>query len=203
MRLAILACFVVFAATACTTDAPAGKPGLNDLNIVAADFTCTGAQLVQSACVAGTIDELKSYGGDHIALSQAITYTDTPPASGPHRATWGKWGEFKFLPPQRWLHNLEHGGVALLYDPCAPASVIQELRDFAKKRPADKGGLFRYVMTPYGGLPYPVMAITWQWRYGAQCVTPADLEAFVQGHYRQAPEDEEAEGTFADGWLGR
>ena len=27
--------------------------------------------------------------------------------SGSHRPAWARYGEYKFLPKQRWLHNLE------------------------------------------------------------------------------------------------
>lgn len=27
--------------------------------------------------------------------------------SGPHRPIWAKYGEYKFLPRERWLHNAE------------------------------------------------------------------------------------------------
>lgn len=33
--------------------------------------------------------------------------------SGSHRPAWAKYGEYKFLPKQRWLHNLEVSLLAL------------------------------------------------------------------------------------------
>ena len=38
-------------------------------------------------------------------------------------------GKYEYLPPQRWLHNLEHGGIAFLYHPCAEQSVIDSLHE--------------------------------------------------------------------------
>jgi len=27
--------------------------------------------------------------------------------SGPHRPLWPKYGEYAYVPPQRWLHSIE------------------------------------------------------------------------------------------------
>eukprot|EP00493_Phyllostaurus_siculus_P003926 UN03942 len=59
----------------------------------------------------------------HVCVSHPIFYDNmntagkrTPPIVGRHRERWPKWGEYEFLPPQRWLHAIEHGGIAFLYN---------------------------------------------------------------------------------------
>ncbi|HEX4353644.1 MAG TPA: DUF3105 domain-containing protein, partial [Polyangiales bacterium] len=51
-----------------------------------------------------------------------IQYDDPPPAGGPHNNCWGEWGvQSTELRPERWVHNLEHGGIVFLdrcEDPC-------------------------------------------------------------------------------------
>lgn len=49
----------------------------------------------------------KDYTPQHICMNQKLSY-DTPlPTYGPHRPLWPVFGEYKFVPVQRWLHSLE------------------------------------------------------------------------------------------------
>ena len=130
-----------------------------------------------------------------------IDYPTAPPSSGPHNPSWAKWGEYEYLPPENWLHNLEHGGVALLYHPCADSETVDTLRSFAQTRPEDDGGAFRWILTPFIDLPSAFAVVMWEWSMTAQCVDTDDLEVFVDTHYRQAPEDIAGDGAFDQGWL--
>ncbi len=152
------------------------------------------------ACVEATVEEHALEAGAHIA-DGAIDYIALPPASGAHRPSWARWGEYSYLPPHRWLHNLEHGGVALLYHPCASDTLKAGLRDYATSRAVDAGGAFRWVMSPYPDLPSAVAVVTWGWTYSAECVDAEAIEGFVRAHYRQAPEDVEAPGSFSEGHV--
>lgn len=154
-------------------------------------------------CMPGEGRQLGEYPATHISEPDEITWEDSPPASGPHRPAWARWGEYSYLPPERWLHNLEHGGVALLYHPCAPAETIDALRAIAQARPDDDRGFFRWVMTPYADLPSAVAVVAWEWRYLAPCVDADEIGAFIDRNYRQAPEDVQGDGSFEDGWIGR
>jgi len=45
-----------------------------------------------------------------------IDYPDPPPAGGDHNPCWTTWGvHADVVPVERWVHNLEHGGVVYLY----------------------------------------------------------------------------------------
>ncbi len=154
-------------------------------------------------CVEGVGDHDDLRGNAHIADDQPLTYADHPPSSGDHRGAWARWGEYDYLPPQRWLHNLEHGGAALLYHPCAPAETVDALRAYAAARPDDEGGPFRYVLTPYPDLPTAVAVVTWTWRWQAECVRPDEMDAFLEQTYRTAPEDIGSDGSYATGWIAR
>lgn len=166
-------------------------------------YECHDPSWTPPACSGSTVTEQPDQGGDHVPAPTPITYTYSPPASGPHRPRWGKWGEYVYLPAEHWVHNLEHGGVALLYNPCADAAVVTALHTYAASRPDDEGGQFRWVLTPYPGLSTTVAVVAWDWVYEANCVDEASIEAFVSEHYRQAPEDAASDGTYTQDWLGR
>lgn len=172
-------------------DLPPPPPGCE-----AADF---------GPCVAGEGRMLELGRGLHIAEPEPITYPDSPPASGPHRPDWARWGEYSDLEPARWLHNLEHGGVALLYHPCAGPETIDALRAFADAQPGDAGGPFRYILAPYPDLPDEarVAVVAWGWRYLASCVRTDEIQEFVARRYRTAPEDIAGDGRYSEGWLRR
>ena len=34
----------------------------------------------------------------------------------------------RYVPPQRWLHNIEHGAVVALYHPCTNPDTVEQLR---------------------------------------------------------------------------
>ncbi len=164
---------------------------------------CTDADWEPGRCVAGQGVHHDSRGNGHVREAEAIEYDLAPPSTGDHRSQWARWGEYSHLPPERWLHNLEHGGVAFLYHPCADPAVVDALRSVAQARADDETGAFRWILTPYADLPQAVAVVAWEWTYTAECVRPEEIEAFVDQHYRQSHEDIPADGRFDEGWLGR
>ena len=48
------------------------------------------------------------------------------PHSGYHRPKWPQYGEYKYIPPLRFVHALEHGSILFLYHPCTPVELVQE-----------------------------------------------------------------------------
>lgn len=208
-------CLTVLAAVqglACGDDAATGDAGADAASEIVDDRagidpTCRGGLMPVPAACTPVVAELPDRGRDHVPDTTAIPpYEDVPPASGNHRPSWAKWGEYDYLPPQRWLHNLEHGGIAFLYDPCAAPSLVDALRELARAQPDDDGGAFRWVLTPYPGLPTGVAAVAWQHTWQAGCVDEAAetaLQTFITEHYRKAPEDVSSDGSYATGWIGR
>jgi len=139
----------------------------------------------------------------HLDNPAGICYEDNPPSSGVHRPMWGKWGEYSYMPAQRYLHNLEHGGIALLYDPCLDPVLIDELRLLACSRPDDDGGEFRWVMTPYPGLPTNIAVVAWEWTYLNDCFDADAISDFIDEHYRNAPEDFYYNGSYTTLYTGK
>ena len=142
-------------------------------------------------------------GGAHIDVDETPTYAGDIPSGGDHWPVWAKWGEFDRLEYGYWTHNLEHGGIVLLYHPCVAAEVVDDLREYALGVPDDDGGAFRWILTPFPGLPSAVAAVSWGWNLQDDAVDPVALDAFVADHYRDGPEDVAGNGAMDDGWLGR
>ena len=163
------------------------------------DPTCADPAWAPGPCEPGLGERHDSRGAGHIDEAEPITYDLSPPVADNHRGSWARWGEYSSLPPQRWLHNLEHGGIALLYHPCAPAEMIEALRALAQAR----GDEYRWVMTPYADLPSAIAVVAWEWRYQAECVDADAINQFFDQRYRMAPEDVASDGGYAEGWLSR
>lgn len=173
---------------------PEGPHGIDSF-----DSACADVDWMPGACEAGMGERFDSRGAGHIDEAEPITYDLSPPVADNHRGTWARWGEYASLPPQRWLHNLEHGGITLLYHPCAPAEMVDALREIAQARGDD----YRWILTPYADLPSAVAVVAWEWRYQAECVDADAINAFFDQRYRMAPEDVASDGRYAEGWLGR
>src|SRR5256886_15074946 len=71
--------------------------------------------------VSGTVGQpVADEGRNHIDPSTTPTYKFYPPASGPHYSAQGiapvDWQTIATLQEGQYIHNLEHGGIAILYD---------------------------------------------------------------------------------------
>jgi hypothetical protein len=87
-------------------------------------------------------------GFTHLPAGTFQRYTYCPPASGNHYAQAGVgpispvrqvYGPDDTLPPQSWIHNLEHGGLVILYScsgGCPDNTIRQQLQQFYDEFPA-------------------------------------------------------------------
>jgi hypothetical protein len=164
-----------------------------------ADYTDWSAGPAEDAVVA----EVTVTSGQHVESSETPSFGGEVPSGGDHYGVWAKWGEYSRLEYGYWTHNLEHGGVALLYHPCAAVDTVDRLRDYALAVPDDDVGFFRWILTPYPALSSAVAASAWEWTLQDDAVDVAALDAFLAAHYRDAPEDVAGDGSMDDLWLGR
>jgi hypothetical protein len=181
---------------------------VGNIDLLNFDATCGDASAYQSnlpQCAAGSTRTTDAVSFAHIADDIAISYTQSPPSSGDHRGMWAKYGEYSRLPPQRWIHNLEHGAIVFLYHPCAPAEQIQALRDIARAQPndADTANQFRWILTPYPNLPSSIAVVAWTKDYAANCINTNEIQTFINDNYRHGREDVSADGSYATEWISR
>lgn len=108
-------------------------------------------------------------GADHVAEGTMVTYQSRPPASGPHYPNWSQTYGFMdpALPTGLWLHNLEHGAVAILYNcPEGCPELEQQLKDLYAELPLGRnarGGRARALIMPYTDMDHKIAVVAWGW----------------------------------------
>ena len=77
-------------------------------------------------------------GRGHVAPGIRVHYQDYPPTSGMHWPSPAPWGVSELeLSSETWVHNLEHGGVVILYHCGTPCpDLVRELREVYATFPA-------------------------------------------------------------------
>lgn len=112
-----------------------------------------------------------------------IDYPDPPPTGGMHDQCWASWGVHdEPLAAERWVHNLEHGGVVLLYD-CSDGcdAEVARMQAFVTSHP-------RTLLTAYAQLPKRFAMVAWDYRIVSDCLDDDVLATFYAEHYDRGPE---------------
>ncbi|KAL7303220.1 hypothetical protein TKK_0004421 [Trichogramma kaykai] len=140
----------------------------------------------------------KFYMAAHKCMTERIEYVDDIPLYGTHRPIWPVYGEYKYLPVQRWLHSLEHGAIVMLYHPCANKMEVEKLKKIVK------GCLRRHIITPYNLLDddRPLALLSWGCRLTMSHVNKNIVTQFIRERALHAPENQVYEdGEFEDQLL--
>lgn len=144
------------------------------------------------------VDIPKGYSPQHLCMNTPIEYNTTLPTFGSHRPIWPVYGEYKFVPVQRWLHTIEHGGIVMLYDPCAEPVLVNRLRKLVT-------GCFRkHVITPYTLLSRerPLALVAWGCSLEMAVVNDEEVKTFIKEHALHGPEGHYAkDGGYKEGLL--
>jgi hypothetical protein len=126
------------------------------------------------------LDEVKTANypaGQHLA--GAITHKETPPIGGAHNVAWQNCGIYtEPIHNEHAVHSLEHGAVWITYRPDLPADQVQALQAVA----ADDYML----LSPYPGLPAPVVATAWNHQLALDGASDLRLAAFI-AEYKNNP----------------
>jgi hypothetical protein len=116
----------------------------------------------------------------HNHVSGPVTYSVTPPVGGDHNANWMNCGVYaQPVPTERAVHNLEHGAIWITYQPSLPRAEVNQLRSFESSQSVLAGGS-RYIdVTPFPGLPSPIVASSWGFQLRLTSPTDPRLQQFV------------------------
>jgi hypothetical protein len=133
-------------------------------------------------------------GADHVAQDTPVTYKSRPPTSGPHYPTWLQtYGVLSQTPPTgNWLHNLEHGAVAFLYNcPEGCPDVVQQFTDLYPTlqlgRNAQRGQP-RALIFPYTDMDHKIAAVAWGWLLELDDFDKDKLTRFYDARIDRGPE---------------
>ncbi|KAG8037631.1 hypothetical protein G9C98_005842 [Cotesia typhae] len=139
----------------------------------------------------------KLYSARHACMNESIDYYDKIPMYGTHRSVWPVYGEYKFVPKQRWIHSLEHGAVVMLYHPCANKNQVNLLRKLVTQC------LRRHVITPYAELDEarPFALVTWGCRLTMSTINPYIVKNFILTKALHGAETTPKDGEFNEGLI--
>ena len=115
-----------------------------------------------------------------------VTYTETPPAGGPHDPVWQDCGTYtQPLRNENVVHSLEHGTVWVTYRPGTSAADVQSLQT-ALGSVKDK----KTILSPYPGLSAPVVVTVWNAQLDLKSASDPRLADFLTfyGDGHTAPE---------------
>lgn len=137
-------------------------------------------------------DPPRGYRPLHRCMDSSIEYIERIPTIGPHRPLWAVWGEYTYLPVQRWLHNIEHGAIILLYHPCVDQTELNKLRKLVKQC------IYRHIITPYPQLTKerPLALATWAASLEMNKVDLALAKHFIQEYALKGPERTSKNGQY-------
>jgi len=140
-------------------------------------YACTAIDTVQPAA-SGELGQIQpDMGNAHVQVGDKVTYPICPPASGKHinQSGFGPLQPKVYGPddqsiPNGWVHNLEHGGLVLLYScdkgACDTDADLQQLRDFAAGLPDSPvcglaAGIVGPVVARFEDMPTRYAALLW------------------------------------------
>lgn len=136
----------------------------------------------------------KDNGNTHVDSGKPVTYASLPPTSGSH---WGQpaapapWGiKDTQLPNEVTVHNLEHGGIVIVYSPSLAAEDLTKLKDSVRSIIATTK-FKKILLEPYKELTDAKIAITaWDWMLKLPAPDQSAMVKFITAHYdsTDAPE---------------
>ena len=154
--------------------------------------TLTAATPAATAASGGPIDvageQLPDDGQDHVAVGTEVEYSSIPPASGTHWGQWAEWGDQgeSTVPDEMLVHNLEHGGVVIAYNPKLVSDAErQQLSDLIPELSAINK---RVILVQRSDIEQPVALTAWTYRLFLDTVDPESIRGFYDAHIARGPE---------------
>ena len=125
---------------------------------------------------------------------EAVTYKENPPVGGEHHPVWLNCGVYdQPVRSENAVHSLEHGAVWITYRPDLPAADVETLKDATPDTYA--------LLSPYEGLPAPVVVSAWGHQLQLTGANDPRLEEFIK-EYRQGPGTPEPGALCTNGTDG-
>lgn len=127
-------------------------------------------------------------------VTGTVHYPQTPPVGGDHNQVWLNCGVYASpVPNENAVHSMEHGAVWITYQPNLSAAEVTTLRN-------DVHGHTYVVLSPYPGIPAPVVASAWGVQLRLPGASDPRLAQFIR-YYEQGPQTPEP-GSPCSGGTG-
>ena len=150
-----------------------------------------GVAAEQAGCT--EIERPEELGREHVADGTPVQYSSSPPTSGPHYDRAGDAGFYGpdavgTTPPERFVHNLEHGQIVIWYRPNAPQGVIDNIDDYISKQSGNQA--LALVAVPYEDLDdrYTLALTAWGAMQSCAEVSEDVIGAFREQFQGRGPE---------------
>lgn len=102
-----------------------------------------------------------------------VDYSLIPPVGGDHAEVGQNCGIYlEPVADENAVHSLEHGAIWVTYRPDLPAAQVKVLRDSVRKLPYG-------LLSPYPGLPAPIVASVWGVQLKVESATDPELAIFL------------------------
>jgi hypothetical protein len=128
----------------------------------------------RTSATSSVIPGLVTYAGlarDHV--TGAVSYPQTPPAGGQHSAVWQNCGVYSApVANENAVHSLEHGAMWITYQPNLPADQLALVKSAVAGKPYA-------LVSPYPGLPSPVVATVWGQQLKLPTASDPRLKTFI------------------------
>lgn len=148
--------------------------------------------------------------GSHKDDCSKLEWHSNPPTSGDHYGVWAAFKTYEQALPWGFaLHALEHGAVALLYNcPGGCDDEVAAMQTLVDSLPEDRACsddvARRIIITPDPNLDVQFAVSSWGHMLKAECFDAELVQAFIDEHYADGPEDLCSGGTdpFGSGGSG-
>ena len=133
-------------------------------------------------------------GHSHVDYPTTVNYLHYPPSSGSHWASpYGPIEWRIYSSPERaegWVHNLEHGGVVILYNCSQPCpDTVSGLKRLFSNVPGSKYGYAKLVIAPDPQIPTNIAAVAWNHELDLNGFDEKRLADFYKTWVDRGPED--------------
>lgn len=125
----------------------------------------------------------------------AVPYSSVPATSGPMWNTPANWGVYSTPANEsQVVHNLEHGGVVIWYDPAAlEGAALAGLSQYVNTQVASGvAGRYKFILSPWGGaddLGSPIVVTAWRAVLELEEADTDVIDDFVRARYGRSPEN--------------
>jgi hypothetical protein len=117
-------------------------------------------------------------------------YNSDLPSSGPHYVQPAEWGAYEqAIPPEVFIHNLEHGGIVVAYRPDLPQDQIDKLKTLLTE-PFSRQGFrpTKVLLMPRAENKHPIQLASWRRTLNLDTYDEDTLVQFYLTNVGKSPE---------------